>query len=169
MESIAAEAGITRPILYRHFGDVAGLYQAVAEGYATELLAVMRAASTGLGPGPSLVRAQLDSYLAFLERDPNLYRFVTRQFPSARSGAQGDVADFAQLLGDRVAGYLEGLGMPSVRAAIAGRAFVGSAQAVGEWWLENPDVTRDAVADGLADVLWHGLAGSQIERVTDGP
>lgn len=163
MESIAAEAGITRPILYRHFGDVAGLCQAVAVAYAAELVAAMEQAGEGLAPGRALVRAQLDRYLAFLERDPNLYRFVTRQFPSARSGAQADVAGFAQLLGEGVAGYLRALGMADVQAAIAGRAFVGSAQAAGEWWLDAQDVPRAAVADGLADLLWHGLAGPRTK------
>ena len=31
MSAIAAEAGITKPILYRHFGDKSGLYAALAE------------------------------------------------------------------------------------------------------------------------------------------
>ncbi|HEU4481075.1 MAG TPA: helix-turn-helix domain-containing protein, partial [Actinomycetota bacterium] len=30
MNAIAAEAGVTKPILYRHFGDKGGLYQAIA-------------------------------------------------------------------------------------------------------------------------------------------
>jgi AcrR family transcriptional regulator len=31
MNAIAAEAGITKPILYRHFGDKGGLYAALAK------------------------------------------------------------------------------------------------------------------------------------------
>ena len=38
MEDIAAEAGISRPILYRHFGDATGLYGAVADDFCRELL-----------------------------------------------------------------------------------------------------------------------------------
>src|SRR3954471_24823067 len=37
MEAIAAEAGITKPILYRHFGDKDDLYSALAERYLEEL------------------------------------------------------------------------------------------------------------------------------------
>src|SRR4051794_1843691 len=38
MGEMAAEAGVTKPILYRHFGAKGGLYHAIAERYATELL-----------------------------------------------------------------------------------------------------------------------------------
>ena len=37
MDEIAAEAGITKPILYSHFGDKAGLVTARAERVATQL------------------------------------------------------------------------------------------------------------------------------------
>src|SRR5512135_2304476 len=33
MDEIAAEAGVTKPILYRHFGDKDGLYAALTERY----------------------------------------------------------------------------------------------------------------------------------------
>ncbi|MGW1149090.1 TetR/AcrR family transcriptional regulator, partial [Streptomyces sp. NPDC002454] len=44
MNAIAAEAGITKPILYRHFGDKGGLYAALAERHTDGLLASLRAA-----------------------------------------------------------------------------------------------------------------------------
>ena len=37
MNAIAAEAGITKPILYRHFGDKNGLYRALAQRHTDEL------------------------------------------------------------------------------------------------------------------------------------
>ncbi|MBI0378905.1 helix-turn-helix transcriptional regulator, partial [Streptomyces albiflaviniger] len=44
MNAIAAEAGITKPILYRHFGDKGGLYRALAKRHTDALLASLRAA-----------------------------------------------------------------------------------------------------------------------------
>ncbi len=45
MEVIAAEAGITKPVLYRHFGDKDGLYEALAERYVKELKHTLQPAS----------------------------------------------------------------------------------------------------------------------------
>ena len=44
MNAIAAEAGITKPILYRHFGDKGGLYRALAKRHTDALLDALRAA-----------------------------------------------------------------------------------------------------------------------------
>ena len=38
MEQIARAGGITKPILYRHFGDRDGLVNAIAERFAADLL-----------------------------------------------------------------------------------------------------------------------------------
>src|SRR5688572_28110997 len=39
MDAIAAEAGVTKPIVYRHFGDRVGLASALAEQYGAALVA----------------------------------------------------------------------------------------------------------------------------------
>ena len=44
MDEIATEAGISKPILYRHFGDKDGLHRALAERYVEALLSELRAA-----------------------------------------------------------------------------------------------------------------------------
>ena len=49
MRAVAAEAGCTKPILYRHFGDKSGLYQAVADRYV--VTADARAGGS-VRPGP---------------------------------------------------------------------------------------------------------------------
>src|SRR4029450_7094161 len=41
MDELAAEAGITKPILYSHFGDKAGLVTALAERVAGQLNAAV--------------------------------------------------------------------------------------------------------------------------------
>src|SRR5688572_6960411 len=44
MDQLAAAAGITKPILYRHFGDRAGLVAAIAKRFADSLLQDLQAA-----------------------------------------------------------------------------------------------------------------------------
>ena len=38
MEQLAKAGGVTKPILYRHFGDRDGLIDAIAERFSTELI-----------------------------------------------------------------------------------------------------------------------------------
>jgi AcrR family transcriptional regulator len=78
MEQIAAEAGITKPILYRHFGDKNGLVGAVTLRYLDELRSALARV-----PGSLALRertqAQFELGLAYLEKRPGLLHFVDRQ------------------------------------------------------------------------------------------
>src|SRR5687767_9352093 len=46
MDEIAAEAGVTKPIVYRAFGDREGLTKALADRFADELAASLQGAIT---------------------------------------------------------------------------------------------------------------------------
>ncbi len=76
MDVIAAEAGVTKPIVYRHFGDRVGLASALAEQFGAALVAELDEALTRNLPPDDLLRATIDAYLAFVERDPHLYNFL---------------------------------------------------------------------------------------------
>src|SRR6478609_9088606 len=76
MNAIAAEAGITKPILYRHFGDKGGLYRALATRHTDALLASLRAALDAPADRRRRVESTLDTYLAAIEARPQVYRFL---------------------------------------------------------------------------------------------
>src|SRR5256885_13558205 len=76
MNLIAAEAGITKPILYRHFGDKVGLYRALADRHIDQLLGRLRAALATRGGLQARTRATVDAYLAAVEEQPQVYRFL---------------------------------------------------------------------------------------------
>ena len=76
MNAIAAEAGITKPILYRHFGDKGGLYRALAKRHTDALLSALRAALDAPSERRERVEATLDTYLAAIEARPQVYRFL---------------------------------------------------------------------------------------------
>src|SRR5437588_11522378 len=68
MDDIAREAGITKPIIYRAFGDRDGLTNAVADLFAGELRDVLQTAITQAPSDRGRVTAAIDAYLAFIER-----------------------------------------------------------------------------------------------------
>jgi AcrR family transcriptional regulator len=158
MEAIAAEAGITRPVLYRHFGDVGGLYGAVAARFAEDLLGRLGNANARRRGGRALVRTQVDAYLGFLEAEPNLYRFLSRQFPAERADGQTAVADFVRLVGDIVVSFLQRAGYPPLTAEVAGRGLVGTIQAAADWWLDHPDVPRSKMVEEITSFAWSGFS-----------
>ncbi|THA31314.1 TetR/AcrR family transcriptional regulator [Streptomyces sp. A1277] len=170
MNAIAAEAGITKPILYRHFGDKGGLYRALAKRHTDALLSALRAALDAPADRRRRVEATLDTYLAAIEARPQVYRFLMHPSDDATpSPEQGfDVgrhsAPLLRRLGEELATVIAervDLGPDSqAMARIWGHGIVGMMHAAGDWWLGERPCSREQLVQSLADLLWGRLAAA---------
>lgn len=159
MEVIAAEAGVTKPILYKHFGDRDGLAGAIAGRVAAELVATVGASLGADVPPRQLLRSTVDAYLTYIERDPNVYRFLISRLGSRDGVGAGD--DLMSEIGRRVAVVLgermRAVGFDSGAAEPWAFGIVGMVQLAGDWWLGTQTMPRARLTEYLCDLLWHGL------------
>ncbi|WP_229758474.1 TetR family transcriptional regulator [Peterkaempfera bronchialis] len=164
MNAIAAEAGITKPILYRHFADKHGLYQALAERHMAGLLASVRAALALPLERRDLVEAVLDTYLAAIEARPQVYRFLTHPEAGDGLGPGGPLAPALQRIADEIADAVRlqvDLGAEAgLLSETWGRGITGMVLATGDWWLEQRPCSREEMVRALADLLWGRLAAA---------
>jgi AcrR family transcriptional regulator len=160
MDAMAAEAGITKPILYRYFGDREGLITAVAECFAEELVTRLEAVVDGPGRPGDRVRGAIDCYVAFIEEDPALYGFF------AQHAAVGGPA--VQTVVDRVAAVLAaslaGAGLEAGRGKAWAYGIVGMVHLAGARWAASPDTPRARLIDDLTALTRFGLEGSPATR-----
>ncbi|HZF90998.1 TetR family transcriptional regulator [Streptomyces sp.] len=169
MNAIAAEAGITKPILYRHFGDKGGLYAALAKRHTDALLDSLRAALDAPAERRERVESTLDTYLAAIEARPQVYRFLMHPAEGGQAGEQGfDVgkhsAPVLRRMGEELGKVIEervDLGPGGERLArVWGHGIVGMMHAAGDWWLGERPCSRQELVRGLADLLWGRLAAA---------
>ncbi|MFI6938860.1 TetR family transcriptional regulator [Streptomyces sp. NPDC050418] len=169
MNAIAAEAGITKPILYRHFGDKGGLYKALAVRHTDALLDALRAALDAPAGRRERVEATLDTYLAAIETNPQVYRFLMHPAEGTTQADAGfDVglhsAPLLRRLGEELAQVIEervDLGPESAQLArVWGHGIVGMMHAAGDWWLGERPCSRAELVRSLADLLWGRLAAA---------
>ena len=159
MATIATEAGITKPVLYRHFGDKGGLHEALAERYTSRLLAQLQAALEAGRDRRDRVERTVDAYLSAIEDEPQVYRFLVR--PEAGESASAEVRTFTRRLSALLAeGIAHELDVPATRAGAWAHGIVGMVQAAGDWWLEAPEVPRAAMVDELTELLFGAYASS---------
>ncbi|MQY10689.1 putative HTH-type transcriptional regulator [Streptomyces sp. RB5] len=169
MNAIAAEAGITKPILYRHFGDKGGLYAALARRHTDALLDSLRAAlDAPAGDRRERVEATVDTYLAAIEARPQVYRFLMHPPDTAPTSEAFEVArhsapllrrlgeELAEVISERVDLGPGG----ALRARAWGHGIVGMMHAAGDWWLGERPCPRAEVVRSLADLLWGRLAAA---------
>jgi AcrR family transcriptional regulator len=186
MEDIAAQAGVSKPILYRHFTDRADLWLAVGRRVNDELLAAMSSALLVDRPPRETIAAVVDTYLALIEADPEIYRFVVHGSLADR-GMSSDLvhaqmalmaAEVARVLGDR----LRHAGVDSGGAEPWAHGIVGMVQAAADWWIDRRSMSRAALVaylTGLISTGVEGLFGEAVAapelnartalRVVDGP
>lgn len=170
MNAIAAEAGITKPILYRHFGDKGGLYRALAKRHTDALLSALKAALDAPADRRARVEATLDTYLAAIEARPQVYRFLMHpaddtaeaQLPEQGFDVGRHSAPLLRRLGEELAIVIEervDLGPDSAQLArVWGHGIVGMMHAAGDWWLGERPCSRAQLASSLADLLWGRLS-----------
>lgn len=168
MAAIAAEAGITKPVIYRVFADKSVLYQALADRHTERLLVVMRNAIVATHDRLSRTRAVIEGFLTVIEEQTEIYRFLVHQAsdPAIASAVQGFIHRFGIELGQGIA-YDLGQPADSPTAQIWGAAMIGGVQSAAERWLEDPmGMSRGDLAQSLTD-LFAGYASLSDAAPTD--
>lgn len=178
MEDIAREAGITRPILYRHFGDRRGtaiaLRDWMMEPFAASLPPLLYgqvdegASRASAAKRREDLKKSLNAFVSqlggFIEANPELYRFLRTQgmFDDKWEAKEGEWSDpISEGIGRVLAEIVGERGVAPDTARIWGYALIGMVGSPLEWWAatrraDRFDIERDvmhivrACIDGLA-------------------
>ena len=163
MEEIAARAGTSKTVLYRHFADKEQLYLAVCSRVDELIVTQLRAAMLTRDNPRDMIAASIGTYLAIVEADPEVYRFVVQR-PSLDRPVEADpVSGLTAAIGDHVAAalatQLRAGGREASAAGPWGHGLVGLVRAAADHWLRQPDrMDRTALTDHLTQLTWAGLA-----------
>jgi AcrR family transcriptional regulator len=168
MDEIAAEAGITKPILYRHFGDKDGLYEALAERYVGQLMQELDAGPT-TGDARTRLAARIDAYLGYVERNPERYRFLlgAAELPATSTIVAEFREQHVHACASRAERSLRRAGLDAEIAEPWAHAVSGMVRSAGIWWLETRAIPRARLVEYLTALLWDGFAG--LRRQADRP
>ena len=163
MDDIASASGIAKPVFYRYFADKSDLFLAVGRAVAENVVAqTMAAIDRADGPREKL-EAGIDAYIATIEANPELYRFVAAHQYSGR-GNQDLLGDYASVVGvhaSRVIGeFMRAAGLDSGAAEPWGFGIVGLARSATDRWLAQPTMSRASLVTYLTDLVWPGLRQS---------
>ena len=164
MEQLAKAGGVTKPILYRHFGDRDGLISAIAEQFSIDLLTTVTTPLAADASARELLRSTVDSYVGFIERDPNLYRFMV-QHPPERGDGLTQINSLVDLIAKQVAVVagerLRLAGRDSGAAVPWAYGIVGLVHQAGDWWVDDQTMSRETLVNYLVTLLWEGLDNAQ--------
>jgi AcrR family transcriptional regulator len=159
VEEIAEQAGISKPIVYEHFGGKEGLYAVIVDREVEHIVGrIVEAISSG-SPRERLERAAL-AFLTYVKERPGGFAVLLRDAPaSKRSGEMPALMyDLADRVGAIFTEQFRKAGFDAKAAPIYAHALVGMVAFVGQWWTESrkpPPV--ESVASHIAALAWMGL------------
>ena len=154
---IADRAGVPRTHVYRHFDGKQALDLAVARAAAKEIGESIRSGLATGGSARAIIRASINEHLSWIERHPNLYRFLAQHaYAVGTTGAGTDDAKaaFAAELTTLLARYMQAFGVDPAPAERVIIGVVGLVDTTAAWWLEHRDISRDELTAELTDQVW---------------
>jgi len=164
IEEIAARAGVSKPVVYEHFGGKEGLYAVVVDREMRNLLDRFTGALSGGHPRELLEQAAL-ALLTYIEDETDGFRILVRDSPvtSSTGSFSSLVNDIASQVEYILAGEFQARGYETTLAGLYSQALVGMVALTGQWWLEVRSPSRDEVAAHLVNLSWNGLSHLETE------
>ncbi|SDN11792.1 DNA-binding transcriptional regulator, AcrR family [Allokutzneria albata] len=160
IEEVAHRAGVSKPVVYEHFGGKEGLYAVVVDREMQVLLDGMVSALSVADHPRELLERAASSLLDYIEDSTDGFRILVRDSPVAAS-----TGTFSSLLND-IASQVEDIlgqqfssrGYDAKLAALYAQALVGMVALTGQWWLEARKPKKDDVVAHLVNLCWNGLS-----------
>ncbi|HVB46351.1 MAG TPA: TetR/AcrR family transcriptional regulator [Streptosporangiaceae bacterium] len=163
IDAVAAEAGVSKPVLYRYFSDKAELVEALAARGSEFLRARLLPAIHSNGPVLDRIAGAVGAYFAVIDEHPNLYWLIARR-RTAETGHDGgtvhpDKETIASALAAVISDYLWVFGLDSGAAEPWAHGVTGLVQSTGEWWLHRRSMSRAHVVEYVTQLIWAALTG----------
>lgn len=161
LDQVAAEAGVTKPVIYRHFGDRAALLDAMAERATNRLMERLMPAVYDQGAPRARIRASITAMTDFLEDSPNVFLLYGRRLPDQSSDVVGVSKEFiSSALGPLLQEHILAVGFdrPDV-VAVWAEGLIGFVQNATEWWLTHRELDRELMIDNVTMLIWAQIYG----------
>ena len=160
VEEIASKAGVSKPVVYEHFGGKEGLYAVVVDREVRRLLEMVTGALTAGHPRELLEQAAL-ALLDYIDSNADGFRILVRDSPVASSTGTfaSMISDIASQVEHLLSREFEQRGFDATYAPMYSQMLVGMVALTGQWWLDVRSPAKEEVAAQLVNLSWNGLSG----------
>lgn len=159
IERIAKAAGITRPVVYDHFGSKEGIYLACVRRAHERFETVVAQGIVGAEDFEQRLYAGLEACFAFIEDDPDRWAVMFRGV-----AVTGHVAEEALRMRFATVTALADLihaaapRAPRQQVEAFAHALSGAGEQLERWWRKNPEMSRSEIVDHFHAFAWRGLS-----------
>ena len=159
IEEIAARAGVSKPVVYEHFGGKEGLYAVVVDREVERFLTM---ATTLLEGEDTMAKFELAAVelLKYIQENSDGFRILVRDSnPTSGSGTFASlISDIASQVEYILGDVLQARGYDPAYAPMYAQMLVGMVAFTGQWWLDARSPRIEEMAAHLVNLAWNGLS-----------
>lgn len=158
MEEIGERAGITKPVLYDHFGSKDGLLAALIERNGAELGAEVEAAVAGAADPADAVARGLHAYFTFIAAHRAAWLSLLSETTSHGAGGlalEKVRNDRAMFMASLIVAEVPDAGME--RAVTYAQAVIGACERLATFSSTEQALSPKELSASLMDVVWLGF------------
>jgi AcrR family transcriptional regulator len=157
IEAIAAEAGVTKPIVYARVGARAELCEALAERFTDRLTAAARRRVQSLDPSRDALVQLFRATLETIGEHRSLFVFVSHGGDDMVERTLHVAGRSAPRLAELFVVWRTALGLDTSSAEPWAYGTLGMLNLLSLWWLESSDESAQQLAERMADLVWPGI------------
>lgn len=161
MDDVAAEAGVSKGLLYHYFPSKRHFYMSALRKAVADMTTLTEP-DRGL-PVEEQLRRGLDVYLAYVEEHAAAYRAVLRGGIGSDPEVAAITEEFRSVTLRRLLRAI-GASHPGPKVRVAIRGWIGLVEAASLDWLERRDLTRIELVEMLDAALPAVLQAMNIKR-----
>jgi AcrR family transcriptional regulator len=165
MEEIADAAGVTKPVLYQHFGSKRTLYLELLETVGQELLHEVRERAAAETHPAQRVLAGFRAYFRFVSERTSAFQLLFGSGARQADEFADAVRSLEASVADTVAAFIDA-DIDDGHRDLLGYAILGLAEVTGRLWVSRHEeggyldpAEGEVLAGRLADLVWAGLRG----------
>lgn len=164
VDEVARRAGVTKPVLYRHFsGGKSEIFVAVLDQHLEGLVRALWEGISGADQPKDRLRLGIRAAIRFAEKNPEGLRLLV--------GASGDLGSEAahhvgrarevivQGIAKTIADVLRSYGIRTDGARIYAQALLGGVMQASQDWIESKEFDAEGLEDHIVGLFWSGFSG----------
>lgn len=175
IEEITGAAGVSKPVLYEHFGGKEGLYQVIVDREINLLMSMVEdSMPENISPRKALEHT-ITGLFDYLEANPAGYRLLAHQSPAGVSTGVFSpvIGEVTEHLTTLMTDLFERQGFDPASLPLYGQLLGGAVAQVGMWWIAEREAadagepveppSRDEIAAHTVNLLWNGLQRLELK------
>jgi AcrR family transcriptional regulator len=162
MDDIAEAAGVSKPVLYQHFGSKLELYLALLDQSCDRLVEIVEEALRSTEHNADRVVATMGAFYEFVSASSGQFRFVFESDLTGDGSVQARLWRVNDEIADAIAEVIaEDTALPPGQSKLLAISLVGIAQVSARFWVSGGtgQISLEDAKQLVSSLAWRGISG----------